>query len=354
MEDSQQTTTNVHTSESQIITEPTPITSPSPPSQTMDHTNQDLVSQTTNPQTNSSQPESPSSSPYTIQTSTEASFSSPLSSTSQAVPITSSPPSSSSQTTIELTNHDRESKPIINNSHVISSLLQPESPSLSPSTIPTSTSPSSPLSFLSQTTSTPPTNLEQETEIKQAPQITLHTNAEPPSPSSPSSSSSTPLSTPPLQLPLDLEHESCLKQQLLRHAVQKEMDIFMQNPNCIHDLLYLEYIFNQTRSFPLLSSHEKAKEKLEEFILTLPHFMTITQRASKLDQQNKKLRVLVAGTFHINFKTPLEREEDKKMLLPVSILLLSFPALLFFFSFLSSLFWLYLLSSYQVIIGLLT
>jgi len=121
------------------------------------------------------------------------------------------------------------------------------------------------------------------------------------------------------QLLMDLEHESCMKQQLLRHAVQKEVDIFMQNPNCVHDLLYLDFIFTQLKKFPLLSSHQTAKAKLEEFIQTLPQFLTVSQRASKLDQQNKKLRVLVAGTFHINFKTPLEREEDRKMLQEVRI-----------------------------------
>lgn len=116
------------------------------------------------------------------------------------------------------------------------------------------------------------------------------------------------------QLPMDLEHESCLKQQLLRHAIQKEVDIFMDNPNCVHDLLFLGFIFHQMSNFPLLASHPKAKEKLEDFILTLPQFLIVSQRASKLDQQNKQLRVLVAATFHVNFKTPLEREEENRML----------------------------------------
>jgi hypothetical protein len=85
---------------------------------------------------------------------------------------------------------------------------------------------------------------------------------------------------PPLALPMDLEHESTLKQELLRHAVQQEVDSFMQDPTCMGDTIYLDFIFMQMRSFPLLSSHEKAKEKFEEFILTLPQFLSVSQRAS--------------------------------------------------------------------------
>lgn len=117
--------------------------------------------------------------------------------------------------------------------------------------------------------------------------------------------------------PLDLEHESCLKQQLLRHAVQSEVDIFMENPAYVHDSLYLDFIYQQVRDVPLLNCHDKAKEKLEELVLNLPHFLTVSQRASKHDQQNRKLRVFVAGTFHLNFRTPLERQEDRKLLLQV-------------------------------------
>lgn len=114
--------------------------------------------------------------------------------------------------------------------------------------------------------------------------------------------------------PLDLEHESCLKQQLLRHAVQSEVDVFMENPAYVHDSLYLEFIYRQVRDIPLLNCHPKAKQKLEELVMNLPHFLTVSQRASKHDQQNTKLRVFVAGTFHLNFRTPLERKEDRKIL----------------------------------------
>jgi hypothetical protein len=121
---------------------------------------------------------------------------------------------------------------------------------------------------------------------------------------------------------MDLEHELCMKQQLLRHAVQQEVEKFMEDPDCVPDLLYLDYIFTQMRNFPLLSSKEKAREKLNEFIRTLPQFLSISQRASKLDQQNKQLRVMVAGTFHINFKTPLENAEFRKMFEEVIYILL--------------------------------
>lgn len=114
--------------------------------------------------------------------------------------------------------------------------------------------------------------------------------------------------------PMDLEHESCFKQQLLRHAVQDEVDVFMDNPAYANNSLYLNFIFEQLREFPMLNCHEKAREKLEELILNLPRFLTVSQRASKHDQQNRKLRVFVAGTFHLNFRTPLERLEDKKVL----------------------------------------
>ncbi len=162
----------------------------------------------------------------------------------------------------------------------------------------------------SNTTTTTPLDLEHESRLKhQLPRhdttnITLDTNAE--------------LNTI-TQTPMDLEHESCLKQQLLRHAVQDEVDIFMDNPAYVHDSFYLDFIYSQVRDIPLLNCHEKAKLKLEELVLNLPKFLTVSQRASKHDQQNTKLRVFVAGTFHLNFRTPLERQEDRKILQQVRI-----------------------------------
>ncbi len=113
---------------------------------------------------------------------------------------------------------------------------------------------------------------------------------------------------------LDLLHESCMKQQLLRHAVQLEVDAFMADPSFVHQSLFLNFLYEQVMGFPLLSSHEKAKEKLNYLIHNLPQFLTVTQRASKHDQQNKKIRVLVTGTFHLNFRTPLERKQDREIL----------------------------------------
>lgn len=122
------------------------------------------------------------------------------------------------------------------------------------------------------------------------------------------------LSTEHPNQPINLEQESCLKQQLLRHAVQNEVDNFMDNPSYVHNSLYLNFIYGEMRDFPLLNCNAKAKEKLEELIMNLPRFLTVSQRASKHDQQNRKLRVFVAGTFHLNFRTPLERIEDRKVL----------------------------------------
>lgn len=113
---------------------------------------------------------------------------------------------------------------------------------------------------------------------------------------------------------MDLEHESCLKQQLLRHAVQGEVNKFMENPPFLFESLFLNFIYGQMRDFPLLSNREKAKDKLQELVLNLPHYLTVSQRASKHDQQNTKLRVFVAGTFHLNFRTPLERQHDREIL----------------------------------------
>eukprot|EP01111_Echinosteliopsis_oligospora_P018613 TRINITY_DN864_c0_g1_i1.p1 TRINITY_DN864_c0_g1~~TRINITY_DN864_c0_g1_i1.p1 ORF type:complete len:594 (-),score=92.81 TRINITY_DN864_c0_g1_i1:111-1892(-) len=138
---------------------------------------------------------------------------------------------------------------------------------------------------------------------------TTHTSTTPPHTANIDSSSTT-----ATDFGLTYEQEACLKKQLMKIVVQKELENYIHDTSSISSTLFLSFLKQQLMIFPLLDSREKAREKLEELIQTLPQLLSVTQKATKHDIQDNKIRVFVVSFFNLAIRTTKERQHDMRLL----------------------------------------
>lgn len=110
---------------------------------------------------------------------------------------------------------------------------------------------------------------------------------------------------------LTLEEESCLKHQLLKMAIQQEIQLFFEKPSNIHRTLFMSFMRQHILDFPLWSKRETARQMCEELIMSLPELCISSQKATKRDVGNKGLRQIVVKCFDLAIRTPQEKEYDK-------------------------------------------
>jgi hypothetical protein len=112
---------------------------------------------------------------------------------------------------------------------------------------------------------------------------------------------------------LCFEQESCLKQQLLKLAIQQEINHYFDNPRNIHNTLFLQFMRERILQFPLWSRRAEARAKCDELIMALPELCVHSQKATKRDLNNKSLRQVIVKCFDLAIRTPQERQRDMQM-----------------------------------------